>query len=317
MSLFAALSLVGCQFAGNSLFPLRLAYVEDVVGIDAYLAGSSEGVEMEVLFNGQAEYLFVLDEPPLSERRLIVFDEDLKPVYTGAASEEGVGGEFGRLMMVAADLSFIVGNVAITPDYTFAPAGSLSLADSRVGFSNYSDRNWVLEITNDGSYFRLVISEYDTTWASTGSPEEYSLYPYDADLHLSVETALYLGDSQEIAVILHLEPENKIFFLLFDAGSFPHTLSVPTSSWIQEGLYLAPLPPGVEDVAKGSVSFTAEGVVYYDRKEERLERIFEGGVGLSLETESGEPSFAFPLFGGEFYYLDPGRGELYKMKTWW
>jgi hypothetical protein len=318
LSLSVAVFLLGCRFAATSLFPLRLAYVEKVIGIDQYLEGSAEGVEMNVLFNGQEEYLFVLDEQAVPERRLVVFDKDLERVYSGAASEEVVGGEFGRLMTVAADLSFVVGNVAIAPDYTFAPAGDLLLADSRVGLSNYSDTNWTLEITNDGSYFQLRISEYDGTWTSTGSAEEYPVHPYSADLNLSVENALYLGDSQEIAVVLHLEPENRIFFLLFDEGSFPDSLTPPTTtSWIEEGLYVAPLPQGVEDVARGSVAFTADGIVYYDRDERRLKRIFEGASNLPLDTESGDPSFAFSLFGEEFYYIDPGRGELYKMKTWW
>lgn len=317
LSLFAAVFLLGCQFAATSLFPLRLAYVEKVIGIDQYLEGSAESVKMSVLFNGQEEYLFVLDKPASSERRLIVFDGDLKPVYSGAASEEGVGGEFGPLMMVAADLSFVVGNVAITPDYSFAPAGALPVADDRVGFSNYEDTNWVLDVTNDGSYFRLEISEYDVSWTATGLPDAYRVYPYSPELELTVENALFLGDSQDIAVVLHLRPSNQIFLLLLDGGHFPDTLSPPATSWIEEGAYVQPLPQGVRDVLAGSAFFTAEGVVYYDVREKRLQRIFGGASNLPLDTESGKPSFAFSLFGEEFYYVDPGRGELYKMKTWW
>ncbi len=316
-SLFTALCVSGCQFAANSLFPLRLAYIEDVIEIDQYLEGPTEGLEMEVLYNGQEEYLFVLDEPSFSERRLVVFDRDLKPVYSGAASEEGVGGEYGRLMMVAADLSFVVGNVTITPDYTFAPTGPLPAGDSRVGFSNYTDTNWVLKTMNDGVHFRLRIEEYDASWGGPVHDEAYPVYPYDPDLSLSVENALYLGDDEDIVVVLHLEPLKQIFLLIFDRANFPDTLDVPATSWIEEGTYVAPLPREVEDVARGSVSFTADGLVYYDREERRLKRVFEGGANLPLDTESGEPSFAFSLLGEEYYYVDPGRGELYKMKTWW
>ncbi len=317
----AALTFVilsGCRFAGTSLFPLRLSYIERIVDVESQLQGPIDDITMGVLFDTEREYLFVLDRPPSVENRLLMFDDDLKLRFSGTASEQGVAGEFGSLMMLAAGFDMIIGNVSIAPDGSFGtPApGTLVPGDSRHGFSNFADTNWIIDVSDDGAHFWLEIEEYDDAWAP-GATGDYRILPWDPNTTIEIEDALYIDDTDEIIVAIHFSPSDEIVLFSFDGAIFPDSLDTPATSWIEEDLYVTPLPEGVEDVARGSVSFTTDGVVYYDREERRLERLYEDGPNLPLDTESGDPSFAFSLFGEEYYYVDPGRGELYKMKTWW
>ncbi len=310
------LILSGCQFAGSSLFPLRLAYIEKIVDVESHLQGPIDDITMSVLFNAQREFLFVLDQPP-AENRLLIFDENLELLFSGTASAQGVAGEFGRLMMLAADFDFVVGNVSIAPGGAFGPAppGPFLAADSRFGFSNFLDTNWIIDVTNDGVNFRLSIMEYDTGWLP-GPTGQYDIYPYDSGTTVSVEDALYLDDTDEIIVVLHFDPGDAIFLFSFDGADFPDSLTV-TTNLIQDGIYVQPLPESVENVMRDSVSFTVDGIVYYDQREKRLKRIIGDESNLRIETERGKLSFAFSLLGDTYYYVDPARGELYKMGTWW
>ncbi len=322
--LAAVALLTGCALAGQSIFPEQLAYVADRIDLTDYISGDPKRVEMNVLFNGLQQNLFVLDEPSVGPRRLLVFDEEFNLRVNTSAAEKGLAGTFGRLMTVDPTFNTVVGNVRVGPNLGFSDigGGALSSGDDRTGLSNYTTTNWTFDVTTDPTYFLLAVGEYDANWGAP-SAGATPLYPRDAGYDgFEIGPAFYFEEDGLILLGIHASPTNEFALVALPESELPGALTF-TDSILEDETYLLPLFDGdgiIEDVLPGSFAITAEGLAYYDLEKKRL--VFfdtdeDNEKLLHFELGDEDPIFAFAPFARYYYALDPESGSLYKMETWW
>ena len=293
--------LSGCSFLALSPFPSFLSEAEHSQDLSGKLADGDGDISMKAVRNQNGEYL-ILVQMPFSGAlpRAIIMDSDLnvKAVITDQL--------VGRVVCVAPDGEFIIGQTVVHTDFT------LNIANTPLGsYDAYQNR----AISNGTNVYVLYANSSDQLAHDTST-----LLMWDPGAGYSIPSIDGSGSPDYYLQTAAADKAAGYGYFVFELYGTLTAVQVPLLSVASLTSPLIASYPAVTvtNVDNGRVSVTREGVVYRDYDDMIRLKDFSGNI-VAEQRERGMWNYleTYNVEGTHRYLFDRDKQMVFQAGVWW
>ena len=300
---------VSCDFIQSTPFGLGESLLLNSQSIDSYIPNIVEHYQLNILDNGNKEYLFLYMEYGYGSagRKVVILDEYLK--VKEYYDDDDITIELGKLNMVDVNGNFVVGRTVFNEDLSFKENIAVNENITFFGFADdYTGAGFNFTFNMTGNLMYYDTFNPDWTIAANGS---FPVGP--ASNYYLIKTTYDHNRSLISFIFSDSEYNNTNYYSIFTINDFfPGALGVTVlldhSSTVS-----------FSNLDSDSISYTEDGIagIYQDYELKLISLMSGSTIDEYEDWEREDLVYAYDLKGKYFYFLDTNNNSIYKYYTWW